>query len=394
MLDSPALATYAVPVGAVLLCALCLSILLVVTKKHHGHLTLDSDIGVQKTHVEPAPRVGGVAIYLSLALAWLWVRDAAIKDILGIIVLAGLPALACGLIEDITKRIGVLTRLLATMASGVLAWMLTGLTLNRLDVIGLDWLMTITPVAVLFTAFTIAGMANAVNIIDGFHGLASGTVIIALLALAAISMRTDDAPLAVVCILVAAAVAGFWLVNYPWGKLFMGDGGAYFLGFALAWLAVLLPMRNPEVSVWAPLLVCAYPVIEVVYSIVRRYARHQSPGSPDSGHLHSLIKKNLIRPKLGWMKKSIRNTTVAPIFWVGTSLPAVAGVLAYDHSVWLALGLIAFLLLYHLAYRYLAGKRARLLATVPGVLHIQPYQPGQHKLHARSAKPDRAAAGR
>lgn len=394
MLDTPIFTANSAPILATLLCALAISVVLVVTKDHHGHLTMDSAIGVQKFHVHPTPRVGGVGIYLGLLSGWIVVPNPAVKNILGVVLVAGIPALACGLLEDVTKRVGVLPRLLATMGSGVLAWLLTGIALNRLDVRGLDAIMALTPVAVFFTAFGVAGVANAINIIDGFHGLASGTSIIALLALAAISMRTDDPQLALACILVAAAVAGFWLVNYPWGKLFMGDGGAYFVGFALAWLAVLVPMRNPEVSVWAPMLVCAYPVIEVLYSVVRRYAGRQSPGAPDSGHLHSLIKKKLIRQKLGWMKKSARNAAVAPIVWAFSTLTAIAAITAFDQPLFLAFALIACLSLYHMAYRYLAAKRTPILATTPGALQIQPYQFGQRKHQSHQVKPGRVATGR
>jgi hypothetical protein len=162
------------------------------------------------------------------------------------------------------------------------------------------------------------------------------------------------------CFLVAASVAGFWLVNYPWGKLFMGDGGAYFSGFALAWFAVLLPVRNPEVSVWAGLLVCAYPVIEVIYSIVRRARRHQSPGAPDSGHLHSLIKVKLIRSRAGsaGVDKSVRNAAVSPIVWTFSTAPAVMATSLFDRPALLASGILVCVAAYHAFYRYLAGKRS------------------------------------
>ena len=355
MFEILVLAGNGVPVSSAVLGALGVSVLLVLTKHHHGHLTMDSAIGVQKFHVEPTPRVGGIGIYLGLVLAWFLVRDQAVKEILGVILLAGIPALACGLLEDLTKRVGVMPRLVATMGGGVLACLLTGIALNRLDVHGLDGLLALTPVAILFTAFAVGGVANAINIIDGFNGLASGTAIIALLALAAIAVRAADPQLALACILVAAAVAGFWLVNYPWGKLFMGDGGAYFVGFALAWLAVLLPVRNPEVSPWAAFLVCAYPVIEVLYSVVRRYVRRQSPGQADSGHLHSLIKTQFIRRKLAYASKAVQHATVSPIVWVFTFLPALSAVILFDQTLLLILMSIVCALLYHLTYRYLAA---------------------------------------
>jgi UDP-N-acetylmuramyl pentapeptide phosphotransferase/UDP-N-acetylglucosamine-1-phosphate transferase len=359
MLDSFNSSWQAQAAAAALTCAFGVSMLLVLTKKHHGHLTMDSTIGVQKFHLEPTPRVGGIGIYLGLLLAWFVVHEKGVRDILGIVLLAGLIPLVCGLAEDITKRVGVLPRLLATMAGGVAAWLLTGVCLNRVDIYGIDWLMTLTPVAVIFTAFAVGGVANAINIIDGFHGLASGTTMIALIALGAISAEADDPQLAMACFLVAASIAGFWLVNYPWGKLFMGDGGAYFSGFALAWFAVLLPVRNPEVSVWAGLLVCAYPVIEVIYSVVRRALRHQSPGAPDSGHLHSLIKVKLIRSKgtVPGAQPSLRNALVAPIVWTFSAAPAIAGTAMFDRPVFLVFGLGACAFLYHVFHRYLAAKQ-------------------------------------
>jgi UDP-N-acetylmuramyl pentapeptide phosphotransferase/UDP-N-acetylglucosamine-1-phosphate transferase len=399
MVDIPAVSWQATSVAAATLCAFAVSLTLVLTKKHHGHLTLDSTIGVQKSHAEPTPRVGGVGIYLGLLLAWVVVRDRGVRDILGIVLLAGLIPLACGLAEDVTKRVGVLPRLLATMAGGVAAWMLTGVCLNRLDVYGLDWLMTLTPIAVVFTAFAVGGVANAINIIDGFHGLASGTTMIALIALGAISLQADDPQLAMACFLVAAAIGGFWLVNYPWGKLFMGDGGAYFAGFALAWFAVLLPVRNPEVSVWAGLLVCAYPVIEVLYSVVRRARKRQSPGAPDSGHLHSLIKVKLIRPKLSsiGLDKSVRNAAVSPIVWAFSAAPAIAATAAFDRPAFLALGILACGAVYHVFYKYLAEKQVNddvdQVSAPPALLS---YRAGRHYVkHPRHrARERRAAIGR
>ncbi|MDO8769880.1 MAG: glycosyltransferase [Burkholderiaceae bacterium] len=354
------LASHWPALAAAVLAALGISLLVVRTQHHHGHLTMDSTLGVQKFHEEPTPRVGGLAIYLGVLVAWLLAKDAGARQILQTIALAGIPALAFGLLEDVTKRVSVLTRLLATMASGVLAWWLTGIALNDLDIPFIDGALKFLPVAVLLTAIAVGGVANSINIIDGFHGLASGTALIALLALAAIAAQAGDAPLALACVLVAAAVAGFWLLNFPWGKIFLGDGGAYFAGFALAWLTVLLPMRNPGVSPWAGLMVCAYPVIEVLYSIVRRFWQRQSPGAPDSLHLHSLVKTQFVRKKLSHWSKRQQNAAVSPVMWCYAALPASIGVAFYDRPpLWLVAGLLVCLVVYHQVYKRLAAKRLR-----------------------------------
>lgn len=101
-----------------------LSVLIVLTKKLHGSATMDLSHGIQKFHTTPTPRVGGLPIVVGLSVACL-TSTPEIKHILTPILIAGLPAFLFGLAEDITKRVGVLARLLATMASGLLAWWLT-----------------------------------------------------------------------------------------------------------------------------------------------------------------------------------------------------------------------------------------------------------------------------
>lgn len=329
-------------------------LLLVITRHRHGHLSMDHPGGVQKFHSTPTPRIGGIGIYLGLLLAWLLLGVGPASQLLGHILLAGIPALLFGLAEDVTKRVGVLPRLLATMASGVAVCLISGVALNRLDVPLLDAVLVYWPVAVMVTAIAVAGVANAVNIIDGFHGLASGTVILMLLALAALAFLAGDAPLARVCMLVAAAVGGFWLINYPWGKLFLGDGGAYFAGFALAWLAVLLPMRNPGVSPWASLMVCAYPIIEVLYSVARRSAGGLAPGAADNHHLHSLLASQFIQKQFPNVSNGLHNVGVAPFVWCLVVAPGLMAIAFYQQTGALMLGFLATVMTYHLMYRYLA----------------------------------------
>lgn len=353
--------------------SLTIAVLVVATQRFHGHLTMDSSQGVQKFHVNPTPRVGGLGIYLGLGAAWLLVEDSAISEILKTIVLAGIPAFAFGILEDLTKEVGVIPRLLATMASGLIACLMSGLALTRLDIPLVDEAFKWWPLALLFTSFAIGGVANAINIIDGFHGLASGAAIIILFALAAIAFEVGDMPLVVSALLVAAVVTGFWFLNYPWGKIFLGDGGAYFTGFAMAWLAVLLLVRNPSVSPWVCLLVFAYPVIEVLYSVVRRYLQKQSPGAPDGLHLHSLIKTQVIRKILSHWSANLQNAAVSPSVWGFVAIPAFAGIVFYQASpMVLGVLLIAFVALYHLTYMYLMRRKQGSAQLGDGVV------PGQY----------------
>lgn len=348
--DLPSFVTVALAVSF----GVCL--LLMLTQHWHGHLSMDHTDGVQKFHTKPTPRIGGVGLACGLGSAWSF-SSADVAALLQPMLLAATPAFVAGLAEDITKRVGVLARLLATMLSGVLAWWLTGTALNRVDVPLLDDLLVLLPAAVMFTAFAVAGVANAVNIIDGFNGLSSGTVLILLAALGSIAHAQADAPLALACAVLAAAVLGFWLVNFPLGKIFLGDGGAYLAGFCLAWLSVLLVMRHPNISPWLVLLACAYPVTEVLYSVWRRRRARLPSGAPDNLHLHSLVMTRVVLRHVPHWPHGLRNAAVSPVMWVFAAVPAALAVWLHNAPVWIVvLTLGACVVWYHLSYQYLARR--------------------------------------
>ena len=305
--------------------SLLTAVLLVLTQRWHGHLSMDSDQGVQKFHTQPTPRVGGIAIASGIVAGYLLAHPER-QLLLGPIILAGFPAFAYGLLEDMTKRVSVRTRLLATMGCGVMGWAITGHSITEANLPGLDWLLGFTAVSVLFTAFAVGGVANAINIVDGFNGLAAGTVIIILTAFGFMTTALGDHDLALVCLILAGAVLGFLLVNWPLGKIFLGDGGAYFVGFALAWISVLILQRHPEVSAWAPMLVCGFPILEVLFSIMRRRRRQLSPGDPDRLHLHSLVKRRLARRLMPRSCRLSRNSATGAIMWLAALLPAAIAV--------------------------------------------------------------------
>ncbi len=305
--------------------SLVVAIVLVLTKKLHGRFSMDGLVGIQKSHTTPTPRIGGVAIVAGVVAAWAVAKPER-QAILGPLLMAGLPAFAFGLAEDITKQVSVMARLLATMVSGVMGWWLTGVSITSVDIPWFDSLLSIGVVSVLFTAFAIGGVANAINIIDGLNGLASGFVVLAFVGIAGIATAVHDTNLAIACLCVAAAALGFWFINWPWGKLFLGDGGSYFGGFALAWACVMLIERNAGVSAFAALLVCIHPVTEVLFSIYRRKLRHTHPGHPDRLHLHSLIMRRIVRSNL---RVNLRMTNpLTGILLALMSVPAVTAAYA------------------------------------------------------------------
>lgn len=332
---------------------------LVITQRWRGRLSLDHDLsGVQKLHHKPVPRIGGLGLFgglLAAALAgWVWGGPHALTAL--ILLLCALPAFLGGLIEDLTKRVPVRIRLLASFLSGGLAALVLGAHLNRLDTPMLDVLVSSLPLSVVFTAFAVGGVTNAVNIIDGLNGLASGCVALMLGGLGAIAWMHNDALVLYLCLIGIAAVLGFMLLNYPFGSIFLGDGGAYLAGFWLAECAVLLLVRNEAVSTWAPLLACFYPVWETGFSMYRRsFIRKTNSGRPDMVHFHHLLFRVFVTTAVGrgraaWLRHGLTSMLlwqlvficqlVASLFSTSTVVLSAATVLLAGAYYW-AYGMLA-----------------------------------------------------
>ncbi|GAB1363207.1 glycosyltransferase [Rhodobacter sp.] len=332
-----------------------LGLLIIVTKRLHGHLTLDGHAGVQKVHKAPTPRIGGVAL-LAGAVAGGVGLPPETQGLWWLILLTSAPAFLFGLIEDLTKRVSVKARLLATICAGLLYCLASGYFIDRLGIPGLDVLFAAWLPAVLFTGFAIGGIANAINIIDGVNGLASGTSILILVGFAAVAWQAGDQQIMAVCLVAIGALAGFFLLNFPLGKIFLGDAGAYATGFLLAVVAVTLPARNPDLSPLIGLLALSYPVIETMVSIHRRVMRSGShPGQPDRLHLHSLIYRSRARQiaqAIG--APNLRNALTGLLVMV---LPLLATVLMVGFATstpLILLSIAAILLIYLRLYRRVA----------------------------------------
>lgn len=309
--------------------------------------------GPQDFHATPVPRVGGIGIFgtlVAVSAAW-WFYDPQNARIALALAACGIPAFAAGLLEDLTGRVRPALRLLATALSALPAGYVLDATITRSDLWGLGWLTATHPfVAVALAMFVVSGVANAINIIDGFNGLASMCVAMMLLAVAYVARQVGDDPLATQALLLCGAVLGFFVWNYPAGLIFLGDGGAYFLGFCVAELGILLIQRNPAVSPLFPLLLCMYPIAETVFSIYRkRVLRGISPGRPDGVHLHMLVYRRLIRWGFGARtakELTRRNSMTSPYLWFLCMLAVVPSLLFWNNTLVLAV----YILLYGVFY--------------------------------------------
>lgn len=336
-------------------------------------LGVDEGVGVQKVHSHWVPRLGGVPIFIALTSSVLALALLAREEInvsLALIVCV-LPAFGIGLVEDITRRAGVMIRLVLTMVSAALAWWLLDAKLIRLDIPYVDtFLATYSAAAFVLTLIAAAGIAHAVNIIDGYNGLSGFFVTVVFLSLAFVSWRVGDMFLCQVGCLAAASTVGFLLWNFPNGHIFLGDAGAYLLGFLIALLSILLVARHPEVSAWFPLLLVMHPVWETLFSMYRR-SRYgfAEMGRPDALHLHSLIFRRVVKhygvSRTGAYRVR-RNSTTSVYLWMVALLCAAPALMFWDNTAALMGFCLVFAITYIVMYRKLVRFKApRLLVMSP-----------------------------
>ena len=342
---------------------------LIIRYQHlHAHLTTDSLTGPQKFHLKATPRVGGIPIFISLLLIWFFLKisnNATYFD--PPLLLAAVPVFLIGLMEDITKKIGVKLRLLAAFLSGVIAFYYFGAKVTSLDLFFIDFLLSHFWIALFFTAFAIAGVSNAYNIIDGFNGLASMVGVITLLAISFIALKLGDTLVLRLCAAMIVSILGFFVWNYPKGLIFLGDGGAYLIGFWVATLSVLIVARNPSVSPWFALLANAYPIVETLFTIWRR-SIHQgkNPGLPDAAHFHSLIYRKLTRwttPHNSEVHETIsKNAKTSPYLWVISSLGVIPALIFWDSTPLLMFSGAFYLFFYIWCYKQVVSlKKSKIL---------------------------------
>jgi UDP-N-acetylmuramyl pentapeptide phosphotransferase/UDP-N-acetylglucosamine-1-phosphate transferase len=342
-----------------------LTLIVIKQAKVYG-AALDSNLsGVQKVHVHIVPRVGGIGIFLSVVVTGIITMWRAPPIGQGIVLLLACSAVAFlgGIVEDFTQCVSPTRRLALTMFAAVLGYWLLDARIEHIDGV-LSQMLSVNPIwlSLPLTVLAVAGIANAVNIIDGFNGLASVVSICMLLSLGYVALQVNDMFVLVAALMVAGATAGFLVWNYPVGLIFLGDGGAYFLGFMLGELSILLVMRNPQVSTWYAALLLIYPVFETLFSIYRRlFLRGRSPGVPDGIHLHSLIFRRLVLWAVGPRDARAlarRNSLTSPYLWLLSLMAVVPATLLWRHTF----VLMIFCLLFIVSYVWLYTRIVRFKA--------------------------------
>lgn len=296
---------------------------------------------VQAAHTHRTPRLGGVGIFGALALSMVF-APLTLSAPYQRFMLAVAVLFLVGLLEDLGFDISPLQRLFAAIAASLLTIVLLGVWLPRTDIPSLDAVIGHWAMGVPVTLLVTAGMANGFNLIDGVHGLASLSAIVAAIAMSLIAHEADYRGMEHLAMMVAAGAFGFLLLNYPLGLIFLGDAGAYTLGFVLSWFGISILLRVPDASPWAILLTLFWPAADTLLAIHRRLRRKTNALTPDRLHVHQLVMRALEVCFLGRRRRSIANPLTTLLLMPLVISPAVAGVLLWNESLKAFLAVLIF----------------------------------------------------
>ncbi len=326
-------------------------------KKFYLNLGLKNYQAIQRIHLNETPRLGGL-IFLASLIGYASFSDASESILLlKLILICLIPAFLIGLKEDLFHNVEPLIRLISIVSAG---WLFkiqfTGPLPNLSSVPFLGNFLLLQSGASLFYILGIATVANGMNLIDGVNGLCGAAAISILGAILFLSYKTNDIVILVIIFNMILVLIPFMIMNYPYGKIFLGDLGAYSLGLTTSMLTIIFFSRHPEISPWAAVLILIYPLTEVVFSLLRRIVKGKSIYRPDTDHLHLKL-FYFFRPQPVY--KKIANALVMPILsglWLFPSL-TISWVYQKPFFIWIAI--VLFLLLYGLLYAAVPNVRKK-----------------------------------
>ncbi len=337
-----------------LFCSSTFSALIVIlSRKKKWFINQHDLIGVQKFHEKPTPHIGGLAIYLSFCVGYLLLPS--LQEVLLPLLLVSTPVFIIGLIEDLTAKISPFWRLLSIFGSLIVCFFYLGIGVHSLGFFWIDSLLSYPVIGLAFTLLVVGGAVNSLNVVDGYNGLMSGYAILASLAMAIVAHQLSDNLLVQLNLLLVVSVSGFFLLNFPFGKLFMGDGGAYFIGFIFVIIGLLFVNRHDELSNWFVLGLLMYPMYELLFSIFRKKILNDTPASqPDEFHLHMLVHKLIVihNPQ---NSKTMNNSKTSPFFWLLSSVSIIPSVFWYDNKLVLIGVACVFMIIYTIIYFYISS---------------------------------------
>ena len=310
------------------------------------------------SHVKSTSRLGGVAVaaavLVSLTYAYVPVKIH--------VLVCALPVFLMGLSEDLHYALKPLIRLIIAGVSALLFMWMQGSRVVSVGFPIIDYALSVTFISVIFSMFCMVALTNALNFIDGINGLASGKTMIVAGAIFVFAVHYDEPGLAVLSFAIFTSTLGLFMLNFPHGRIFMGDAGAYTLGFLLAACLITLHYRHAEISPWAIVLIIFWPIADMGHSIVRRWLRGARPDRSDMIHMHHVVMRTLTACSNGKINRTIANPLATSIILPLSVIPVICGYVFRENNVICAFIAFCFFVAFFVVHTFLirlSQRRAR-----------------------------------
>lgn len=357
--------------------------------------------GARKIHLQPIPRIGGLAVYAGFlaGLGFAAFATGSVPSSLSNVsvywqgmALAATAILLVGLVDDLWG-LSFYWKFAAQTLAAVFVW-LCGF---RIEILThpLGGELQVGMLSLPLTVLWIVAITNAVNLIDGLDGLATGIALISSLAVGVVAFVRMELGVTAASVALAGSLMGFLRFNFNPARIFLGDSGSMFLGFVLAVTAVRGSQKGPTaVAILAPLLLLGLPLLDTGAAVVRRLYRLGHRGARKNGALRHVLSnfREVFMPDRGHIHHRLlevglsHRRAVIVLYGVGSLFALSAFLLVFLQSVGIALILLgvlgtllvtAYLALYSRIRRLSAQREAP--GTDPGQKRVEPFSPASRR---------------
>jgi UDP-N-acetylmuramyl pentapeptide phosphotransferase/UDP-N-acetylglucosamine-1-phosphate transferase len=311
--------------------------------------------GVQRVHVGEVPRTGGLISVIGIFLYWMICTHGKAMPFLEALLISSIPLVVISIKEDFFHNTRASSRLLMMFLSCFLFFYLYDINFPQIEFPGLGPLIDSSIfMRWLFFAVSVVVIINGNNLIDGANGLMPMSIIMQSISLFFICLSSQDMTNMIRLIYILTPMLIFLLFNYPWGKVFMGDLGAYFFGFFISLLTIVIFGEHPDLPTWGAVIILFYPALELLFSVCRKIYEGKNPMQPDPHHLHL---KMFYFLKQEGMKSRVSNGLVMPCIALIWGMPFVLVVWVYQSLTLTIIALFMLLTIYIGFYWALPRKK-------------------------------------
>ena len=321
-------------------------------KKIFTYFSLKTYQSKQRLHQNEVPRIAGLMMYIFLAIVALFSIE---SHYLNVILISALPIILIGSKEDLFHNTSPKLRLIMMTISAGLFMYLLPTNLPEIDFPVVNQILSFGFMKEIFFIFSILVIINGNNLIDGVNGNLALTNIIQLISIGLLAFIVgDDVIIQLTCLLLMPLIV-FTLFNFPFGRIFCGDAGAYFYGFAISASVIYLFGTYDNLLSWNAILILVYPSIELLFSFIRKkFFENKSAFTADAKHLHSLSYRYMNKQNSKFSNNSVVTFYLLP--FIGTPL-----LIYFLYEDIFAILFIIFLLIaiYIVMYLYLLNKLSK-----------------------------------